>query len=381
MTYKQLLHILVIVCLWFTASGPANSKSTSEGENWPDWQRFKQIMLSDDGRVIDFSDNNAITTSEGQSYGMFFALANNEPTTFEKLFSWTQNNLADGNLKTNLPAWQWGEKEQKWGIIDSNSASDSDLWIAYNLLEAAKLWDNKHYQEIGLALSELILEQETADIPGLGLTLLPGKIGFTKNNSDKKSTSWKLNPSYVPIQLLRAMLKHTKDQRWQALIDSSNKLIVDTAPKGFSPDWIIYQQSQGFSNKPQIGSYNAIRVYLWAGMLDDQEPLKQLHLKAFRPMADYMENSLLPPEKVNHITGQVTGNGPIGFTAALLPFLSASDAKTAQVNQLIRLITHPLSSKPKRYYDQVLGLFGVGWIQKRYSFDEHGHLVPRWHSR
>lgn len=374
MTYKQLLSNIVIVFLWFTASACGNLKSANEGENWPDWQRFKQNLLSEDGRIIDYDPKNAITTSEGQSYAMFFALVNNEPKTFEKLFRWTQNNLADGNLKTHLPAWQWGKKDQQWQVLDSNSATDSDLWIAYNLLEAARLWDNQHYFDVGLALSQLILEKETAQIPGLGLTLLPGLIGFTP--TDK---SWKLNPSYVPIQLLRALLHHTKDQRWQALIDSSNRLIIDTAPQGFSPDWVIYEQDKGFSQQPQIGSYNAIRVYLWAGMLAKQDPLRKIHLQTFKPMADYLTNNLLPPEKVDIQTAKFSGNGPIGFTAALLPFLDSSDAKTAQINQLIRLLNHPLSGKPKRYYDQVLGLFGVGWIQKRYHFDPHGFVVPRWY--
>ena len=376
MTFKQLLSNIVIVFLWFTASACGNLKSEDNAENWPDWQRFKQHMVSDDGRVIDYSDNNAITTSEGQSYGMFFALINNEPTTFDKLFRWTQNNLANGNLATHLPAWQWGQKNQQWQILDSNSASDSDLWIAYNLLEAAKLWGNEHYKKVGLALSQLILDKETANIPGLGLTLLPGPIGFNPTNK-----SWKLNPSYVPIQLLRALLNHTKDQRWQALIDSSNRLIIDTAPQGFSPDWVIYEQAKGFSQQPQIGSYNAIRIYLWTGMLNKQDPLKKVHLQVFRPMAKYLSNNLIPPEEVNHQTGEISGNGPIGFTAALLPFLSASGEKAAQINQLLRLIEQPLSAKPKRYYDQVLGLFGVGWMQKRYQFDSHGHLIPRWHSR
>ena len=39
---------------------------------WPAWEQFKKDYISQEGRVIDPSDARKITTSEGQSYGMFF---------------------------------------------------------------------------------------------------------------------------------------------------------------------------------------------------------------------------------------------------------------------------------------------------------------------
>lgn len=41
--------------------------------NWPAREQFKKDYISQEGRVIDPSDARKITTSEGQSYGMFFA--------------------------------------------------------------------------------------------------------------------------------------------------------------------------------------------------------------------------------------------------------------------------------------------------------------------
>ncbi len=38
---------------------------------------------------------------------------------------------AEGDLKQHLPGWLWGKKDdEQWTLLDSNSASDSDLWIA-----------------------------------------------------------------------------------------------------------------------------------------------------------------------------------------------------------------------------------------------------------
>lgn len=40
--------------------------------SWPAWEQFKKDYISQQGRVIDPGDARKITTSEGQSYAMFF---------------------------------------------------------------------------------------------------------------------------------------------------------------------------------------------------------------------------------------------------------------------------------------------------------------------
>ena len=81
-------------------------------------------------------------------------------------------------------------------MLDENSASDSDLWIAYSLLEAGRLWDNHSYESIGTLLLRRIAREEVATVPGLGPVLLPGAHGYTGEGR------WTLNPSYLPPQLL-----------------------------------------------------------------------------------------------------------------------------------------------------------------------------------
>ena len=112
---------------------------------WPMWDSFKAANIDKSYRVIDYSDERAITTSEGQSYAMFFALVADDRETFDKLLEWTEKNLAKGDITKNLPSWLWGKTNQGWGIIDSNNATDSDLWIAYDLLEAARIWNVPEY--------------------------------------------------------------------------------------------------------------------------------------------------------------------------------------------------------------------------------------------
>lgn len=150
--------------------------STRAACTWPAWEHFKQAYISDSGRVVDPSDARKITTSEGQSYAMFFALAANDRKAFDNLLQWTQNNLAQGSLSDHLPAWLWGKKdEESWTVLDTNSASDADLWIAWSLLEAGRLWKNDAYTRLGKSLLDRIAKEEVVKVPGPGLMLLPGK--------------------------------------------------------------------------------------------------------------------------------------------------------------------------------------------------------------
>ena len=80
--------------------------------SWSAWRRFAAEAVSDEGRLIDSSDARLITTSEGQSYGLFFALVDDDRELYEKLRRWTVDNLCAGDIGKNLPAWLWGKTEE-----------------------------------------------------------------------------------------------------------------------------------------------------------------------------------------------------------------------------------------------------------------------------
>lgn len=337
--------------------------------NWPAWEQFKKDYISDGGRVIDPSDARKITTSEGQSYAMFFALAANDQKTFASLFSWTQNNLAQGNLNEHLPAWLWGKKTpDEWTVLDSNSASDSDLWIAWSLLEAGRLWQQPNYTSTGKALLSRIAREEVVSVPGLGSMLLPGKVGFVDD------AGWRFNPSYFPPQLAHYFSQFGLP--WTTLRETNLRLLLETAPKGFSPDWVRFDKKQGWElnpEKPLVGSYDAIRVYLWVGMMNDGDRQKARLLTKFKPMAMQTAKTGFPPEKMATVSGKATGDGPVGFSASLLPFLQSRDDQAVQRQ---RVADNPPGVDA--YYSAVLTLFGQGWDQHRFRFTSRGELQPDW---
>lgn len=114
-------------------------------------------------------------------------------------------------------------------------------------------------------------------------------------------------------------------------------------------------------------------VYLWAGMMHDGDPQKARLLARFKPMATLTMKNGVPPEKVDVVSGNAQGTGPVGFSAALLPFLQNRDAQAVQRQ---RVADHFPGSDA--YYNYVLTLFGQGWDQHRFRFTVKGELLPDW---
>jgi endoglucanase len=75
---------------------------------------------------------------------MFFALVANDSGRFEGLLRWTELNLASGDLTAHLPAWLWGKDSQnRCHVLDENSASDADVWMATRGTQPARRGMNR----------------------------------------------------------------------------------------------------------------------------------------------------------------------------------------------------------------------------------------------
>jgi len=341
------------------------------GCDWPAWEGFRRALVSEDGRVIDRSSPRLVTTSEGQAYGLFFALVANDRERFARLLRWTENNLAAGDLNKQLPAWQWGRADDgQWGVLDHNNASDADLWLAYALLEAGRLWQVPAYTRWGQALLWRVAAQTLRQLPGLGLMLMPAGYGF------ESADGWRLNPSYLPPQLLERFAEVAPI--WVELAITGRRLLLEGSPEGLAPDWLQWRRGTGWSADPEQGakgSYDAIRVYLWIGMLAKGAAGRAELLKHFAPMVRLTAERGLPPERVDAHSGVAEGQGPAGFSAALLPLLAELSPQALAV-QRERLAQQPVAAEA--YYGQVLSLFGQGWDERRYRFDKKGWLIPGW---
>ena len=352
---------------------------------WPFWSSYAATFINQDGRVID-PDRNSMTTSEGQGYAMFFALVANDQSAFERARAWTENNLARGDLGENLPAWSWGQTgDGAWKVLDENSASDADLWIAYSLIEAGALWKNPSFARTGKALLTQIAAHEVAELPKVGTVLMPGRTELF-STADR----WVLNESYSPLPLLVAAAHADPEGPWRKMASSLPGWLEEASPFGFAMDWVS-DSNAGFSaignpgdtSRGACGSYDAIRVYLWAGMTDPETPGAEKILRTFSPMAKLVAGGERPPEAVSPSGEVLSKDSPIGFSAALIPFLaSLGDKKAAIAEQ--QLVESQFDKKTgliglrPQYYDQNLALFALGWQQQRFRFAPDGALRVPW---
>lgn len=358
-------------------------------QSWPLWESYTRNAIDPSGRVVDHSAADR-TTSEGQAYAMFFALVDNDRSRFDKLFHWTQDNLADGDLSLRLPAWSWGKApDGSWKVLDQNPASDADLWIAYDLSEAGRLWHDPRYARLGSLMATRIAQQEIVIIPSLGPTLLSGTQGFHPDSS-----IWILNPSYMPPSLLSYFATTQPQGPWASVLQSVPQILSQGSPSGFAMDWVAAGSTirpspppallaTGNSNAPAVGSYDAIRVYLWLGIADPDTPGVSESLAAVDAMATYLQHHSTPPQRVDSNGHILDENPPVAFSAAVVPYLHAVDLPQLVKTQTDRMaaLKDPstgLYGREAAYYDQNLALFATGWSEHRYRFARDGKLIVPW---
>lgn len=368
---RRLLQAAVLLPLLGSVGGRALAAT-----RWPAWQVLQDSSLSRDGRMIDRSQDDQRSTSEGQSYALFFALVDNDPALFDRLLAWTQDNLAGGDMSVRLPGWLWGRKDKDgWGLLDDNPASDSDLWLAYALLEAARLWRRPALQAIAEGMLAQVRAREIVQLPTLGPMLLPGPQGFIEDGATR------VNPSYLPLPLLRRFAAVDRGGPWQALADNTVTVLQQTSPHGFAPDWAAWKDGTFVVDpvKGAVGGYDAIRCYTWAGMTAPRDPLFRRQLAALSGPLQRLRNGAPMWEKVDTRTGKGQGEGNYGFRAALLPYLLAQGEKSraAALLQSLPSAEQQRADAPA-YYSQMLTLFGRGWAEGRWRFAADGRLQPRW---
>ena len=165
-------------------------------------------------------------------------------------------------------------------------------------------------------------------MPGFGSVLLPGPYGF------QQKQTWTLNPSYTPLFIFQRWAKVDPAGPWQSHSygDSAyagielQARICDGLGGLHARRRILSGSGHATGNKDSDvpgGSYDAIRVYLWAGMMDGKGTIRAQMLSAIPGMSVYLANHDAPPEKVSDQGIPLAQDGPVGFSAAILPYLRA----------------------------------------------------------
>jgi len=91
----------------------------------------------------------------------------------------------------------------------------------------------------------------------------------------------------------------------------------------------------------------------------------------------------MPPLTVDSFGSIKNALGPLGFSAAVVPYLDARKQDAVANQQIARLkggldAGSGLYGNPAYYYDQNMALFATGWLEKRYQIGKDGQLRLKW---
>ena len=101
-------------------------------------------------------------------------------------------------------------------------------------------------------------------------------------------------------------------------------------------------------------------------------------------MSTYLANHDAPPQMVSDQGIPLAQDGPVGFSAAVLPYLRAfpglsrESAKQTVRMSLARDQSTGFYGKDRAYYDQNLALFATGYLDGRFRFGANGELNVEW---
>jgi endoglucanase len=231
------------------------------------WAAYRTHFIKPDGRVFDPEEDES-TTSEGQSYAMLRSAYIDDQDTFEKLWSWTKQNLKRSDGK--LFAWKWGNKtDGSVGVLDGNTASDADEDIALALIIGGTRWNRP----------ELVAEAKKllGQIWDIDVIVKKSKAYFGPGNWAKEMDQPILNPSYFAPYAYRLFAKIDREHNWPSVVDTSYDVLNQTASLSrlsLPPDWCNLDLNTGkitFEMDSEKSDYfmDAIRVP-WRISLDWQ---------------------------------------------------------------------------------------------------------------
>jgi endo-1,4-beta-D-glucanase Y len=298
--------------------------------------------VGDDGRV-QRADQGGDTVGEGQAYGMLIAVAIGDEQRFDKIWSWTKDNIRrpDGLLSF---LWKDGK------VADPEAASDADVDAARALLVASCRFKKPAYKQEALDLAKAILDNETASFQGS-----PVLVAGPWARKDPIT----LNPSYFSPATFAALGEATGDGRWGSLSASARSVTDILMPNEGSlpPDWASVQKGKpvpigapGQTTGPGRFGFDAARTLV--RMAEDPDPAgRRIAAKAW-PAFEGKEPARIPVEHA--LNGQPAGGTQ--HPMALVAAAGAADAAGQEADKKKLLAAaEALDKRSPTYY-------GAAWV-------------------
>ena len=256
-----LVHAPAALPTLATARPPRNAGSSAADRH--EWEIFRQRFTTADGRVID-TGNECVSHTEGQGWGLLFAVAFDDRASFERILAWTETHLSRPD--DALHAWRYVPNAAT-PVADLNNATDADLFIACALWRAAFRWNRADYATKAQAIARDVLRLCVRTV-GSRTVLLPGAFGFEQGGLVN------VNPSYYAFAAMAELADAVPSPLWAKLRDDGVAMITAARFGAYHlpPDWLSIDGDGTLAPArgwPARFSYDAIRVPLhlsWAGL-------------------------------------------------------------------------------------------------------------------
>jgi endoglucanase len=300
-------------------------------EQDPDWSLFKERFVRSDGSVVD-TGNEGVSHTEGQGVTMLLAVHYKDRATFDSTWLWTRKMLQVREDK--LLSWRWVAGE---GVADKNNASDGDIFAAWSLLRAHRLWKDPAYlvyaQEIMADIRKTLVRKT-----GYGTILLPGAVGFEKDDGTIVNLSYWIFPAFDEF----AQIESSGD--WLALKESGLRLL-EQARFGrwdLPPDWMLVGEKITLHAQGRFG-YDAVRIplYLLWGKADNDR-LRQ----PFQSFWSYFKGASFLPAWTSLSDNSIDSfNASVGIRSIAQFTLGNNELQPGQL---------PALDKTQEYYSAIL---------------------------
>lgn len=342
------------------------------------WEAYRQRFIQADGRVIDYEAQDR-SISEGQAYAMLRAVLADDPITFDRTLTWSENNLQrqeDRQQTDQLWVWKWGRDETgTWRALDPNFASDADIDAITALILASRRWNQPDYLALAQAKLQDLWELSTV-VVGDERYLLPGPA-----EAFKTQDTIYLNPSYLAPAAFRLFAQVDPDRDWLSLVDSSYQVLEQSATVSaleLPSDWIAYdmvnRQFQAVPSSSSLQSdysFDAYRVWwrvAWDAAWFDSAPAEAYLKQHLQPLQEQWRRQGSIPARIN-TQGQPTVDyefiGQYAMLVAALQLIDPAMAAQMQQQKIQPLYQQGFWDGDSAYYTQNLvwlGLFSPSFV-------------------
>lgn len=297
------------------------------------WQSHYLVTDLSGNTYVNSSDDDSvnIALSESQGYGMYITvlaaqqkLDTQSESQFDRLFKYY---MAHRGNHSQLMSWQ--QKYSPYGKMtdhDENNATDGDLYIAYSLIQASKLYSNKQseYAKQAHAILSDILKynyNDDKDILTLGNWVKPDSTNYNVFRSSD------VNPQFFTV-----FSDFTGDNRWLDLSDSMTtklKTLSTTTKSGLVSDMIDTTNTpvakKVTSSDDLLYGYNAVRLPITlANSQNKNADIVLQHIMSFFNKQDSFKGTY-------DMNGKVIGNYVSTLQANLIYYAASRDGSEAEL--------------------------------------------------